>query len=60
MRGNFNVPNMVGFRIDESGFSPAYFPMNENPVVSSIEISQLAEITLPPIHSLSYPSRPTG
>ena len=46
MQGNFSVPDMVGFRIDKSGFSPAYFPINENPVVSSIEISQLAEITI--------------
>ena len=46
MSPNFSVPEIDGFRIDNSGFSTAYFPTNENPVVSNIEISRLAEVTL--------------
>ena len=42
----FAIPEIPGFRLDRSGYSPAYFPMSINPVVSNIEIRQLAEITL--------------
>ena len=42
----FVVPKMVGFRLDNSGYSPAYFPISDNPVVSTLEIEQLADITL--------------
>jgi len=42
----FVVPEIAGFRLDISGYSPAYFPISANPVVSTLEIEQLAEITL--------------
>jgi hypothetical protein len=46
MFSKFSVPEIDGFRLDNSGFSPAYFSIIENPVVSSFEVSQLADITL--------------
>lgn len=39
------VPEMDGFRLDQSGFSPAYFPIRDNPVISNFEISRLVELT---------------
>ena len=39
MPSKFSVPEINGFRLDTSGFSPAYFPIRENPVVSSFEVS---------------------
>lgn len=45
MKSEFAVPEMDGFRLDYSGFSPAYFPIKANPIVSNFEISRLAEIT---------------
>lgn len=46
MAADFIVPELAGFRVDNSGFSPAYFPTKDNPVVSDYEITRLAEITL--------------
>ena len=46
MVDKFVVPKMAGFRLDNSGYSPAYFPISDNTVVSTLEIEQLAEITL--------------
>ena len=46
MPNKFSFPEIDGFRLDTSGFSPAYFSIRENPVVSSFEVSQLADITL--------------
>ena len=46
MSGHFTFPEMDGFRIDNSGYSPAYFPVGDSPVISDVEITQLAEITL--------------
>lgn len=46
MINKFVVPEIAGFRLDISGYSPAYFPISANPVVSTLEIEQLAEITL--------------
>ncbi len=46
MVADFVAQELSGFRLDNSGYSPAYFPKTENPVVSDREINQLAEITL--------------
>ena len=46
MSSSYAYPELDGFRLDVSGFSPAYFSITENPVVSSFEVSQLADITL--------------
>lgn len=46
MTSESDIPLIDGFRVDNSGYSPAFFPLENNPVISEIEIRQLADITL--------------
>lgn len=46
MPSEYIIPQIEGFRLDSSGFSPAFYPVGPNPLVSEIEVRQIADITL--------------